>query len=161
MYSHFPFPIQVNTHTLIHTHTERSARVTASLADTGAGVRFGWLKQRGRCFKASLLVCRPEDPQTAATASLHFRDQNASFRGLFLSFTQPPPHSPPPPLPPPPSSPLPASIHPHHYSLSLLSLHLFFFFFFFFFFFLMPPGADHSYLHVWGRRWSIEGERSW
>ena len=35
-----------HTHAHAHTHTERSAWVTVSLADTGTGVRFGWLKQR-------------------------------------------------------------------------------------------------------------------
>lgn len=39
----FFFPYK---HTHKHTRRERSARVTVSLTDTGAGVRFGWLKQR-------------------------------------------------------------------------------------------------------------------
>lgn len=134
------------------THTERSAWVTVSLADRGAGVRFGWLKQREKCFKASALGCRPEPPQAAATASLHFRDQDArtSFRGLSLlcsvSFLLIPPTANTTPL---------AYIHPRHSSFSLLlaSIRPSSFS-------LMPPGADRRYLHVWGRRCSVEGQRS-
>lgn len=67
-----------------YTRTERSAWVTVSLADTGAGVRFGWLKQREECFKASaqgwsLPRRLPQPPST----SLHIRDRFAFPLGVL------------------------------------------------------------------------------